>query len=117
MERNSDVVKMASFAPLLEHFDMAQWSVGINPKQDIPSDFRHPNYLLLTHNRRTARSVRFQLDRRQYHGQHQLLGAVHVLRQQRNNHPARLLRQRLRPRLLGRELFWEHVLRQVGKLR
>ncbi|KAJ5692309.1 glycoside hydrolase [Penicillium macrosclerotiorum] len=26
MERNSDVVKMASFAPLLEHFDMAEWS-------------------------------------------------------------------------------------------
>lgn len=29
MERNSDVVKMASFAPLLEHYDMAQWSVSI----------------------------------------------------------------------------------------
>ncbi|KAI5296449.1 hypothetical protein KEM52_002408 [Ascosphaera acerosa] len=26
MERNADVVKMASYAPLLEHFDMAQWS-------------------------------------------------------------------------------------------
>ncbi|RAH78090.1 glycoside hydrolase [Aspergillus japonicus CBS 114.51] len=26
LERNSDVVKMASFAPLLEHFDMAEWS-------------------------------------------------------------------------------------------
>ncbi|GAT21099.1 LOW QUALITY PROTEIN: alpha-L-arabinofuranosidase E [Aspergillus luchuensis] len=26
MERNSDIVKMASFAPLLEHFDMAEWS-------------------------------------------------------------------------------------------
>lgn len=26
MERNSDLVKMASFAPLLEHFDMAEWS-------------------------------------------------------------------------------------------
>ncbi|KAJ4389575.1 hypothetical protein N0V93_007046 [Gnomoniopsis smithogilvyi] len=33
MERNSDTVKMASFAPLLEHFDMAEWSpdlFGIN---------------------------------------------------------------------------------------
>lgn len=28
MERNSDIVKMASFAPLLEHFDMAEWSVS-----------------------------------------------------------------------------------------
>lgn len=28
MERNSDVVKMSSFAPLLEHFDMAEWSVS-----------------------------------------------------------------------------------------
>lgn len=28
MERNSDIVKMASFAPLFEHFDMAQWSVS-----------------------------------------------------------------------------------------
>lgn len=28
MERNSDIVKMASFAPLLEHYDMAQWSVS-----------------------------------------------------------------------------------------
>lgn len=27
MERNSDIVKMASFAPLLEHFDLAEWSV------------------------------------------------------------------------------------------
>lgn len=27
MERNSDIVKMASFAPLFEHYDMAQWSV------------------------------------------------------------------------------------------
>ena len=26
LERNSDIVKMASFAPLLEHFDLAQWS-------------------------------------------------------------------------------------------
>ena len=26
MERNSDIVKMASFAPLLEHFDLAEWS-------------------------------------------------------------------------------------------
>lgn len=26
MERNSDIVKMASFAPVLEHFDRAQWS-------------------------------------------------------------------------------------------
>ncbi|KAL1306356.1 hypothetical protein AAFC00_005070 [Neodothiora populina] len=26
MERNSDVVKMSCFAPILEHFDMAQWS-------------------------------------------------------------------------------------------
>ncbi|KAJ5998864.1 glycoside hydrolase [Penicillium sp. IBT 35674x] len=26
MERNSDIVKMASFAPLLEHYDMAEWS-------------------------------------------------------------------------------------------
>lgn len=31
MERNSDLVKMASFAPLLEHFDMAQWSVSYFP--------------------------------------------------------------------------------------
>jgi len=29
MERNSDLVKMASFAPLLEHFDMAEWSVSL----------------------------------------------------------------------------------------
>lgn len=28
MERNSDIVKMASFAPLFEHYDMAQWSVS-----------------------------------------------------------------------------------------
>jgi alpha-N-arabinofuranosidase len=28
MERNRDIVKMASFAPLLEHYDMAQWSVS-----------------------------------------------------------------------------------------
>lgn len=27
MERNSDIVKMSSFAPLFEHYDMAQWSV------------------------------------------------------------------------------------------
>jgi alpha-N-arabinofuranosidase len=26
LERNSDLVKMASFAPLLEHFDVAEWS-------------------------------------------------------------------------------------------
>lgn len=26
LERNSDIVKMASFAPLLEHFDLAEWS-------------------------------------------------------------------------------------------
>ncbi|TQB75004.1 hypothetical protein MPDQ_003800 [Monascus purpureus] len=26
MERNSDIVKMASFAPLMEHFDLAEWS-------------------------------------------------------------------------------------------
>ncbi|TAQ87645.1 hypothetical protein B7494_g4034 [Chlorociboria aeruginascens] len=26
MERNSDLVKMASYAPLLEHFDLAEWS-------------------------------------------------------------------------------------------
>ncbi|RAL06952.1 glycoside hydrolase, partial [Aspergillus homomorphus CBS 101889] len=26
LERNSDIIKMASFAPLLEHFDMAEWS-------------------------------------------------------------------------------------------
>ncbi|KAK3937686.1 glycoside hydrolase superfamily [Diplogelasinospora grovesii] len=33
MERNSDVVKMASFAPLFEHYDMAEWSpdlFGVN---------------------------------------------------------------------------------------
>ncbi|TGO61170.1 hypothetical protein BCON_0029g00110 [Botryotinia convoluta] len=33
MERNSDIVKMASYAPLFEHFDMAQWSpdlAGLN---------------------------------------------------------------------------------------
>ena len=36
MERNSDVVKMASFAPLLEHFDLAEWSpdlMGFNSSQ------------------------------------------------------------------------------------
>lgn len=32
MERNSDIVKMASFAPLLEHFDMAEWSVCSAPR-------------------------------------------------------------------------------------
>lgn len=26
MERNSDIVKMAAYAPLFEHFDMAEWS-------------------------------------------------------------------------------------------
>jgi alpha-N-arabinofuranosidase len=31
MERNSDIVKMASFAPLFEHYDMAQWSVCFFP--------------------------------------------------------------------------------------
>jgi alpha-L-arabinofuranosidase len=31
MERNSDIVKMASFAPLFEHFGMAQWSVSLAP--------------------------------------------------------------------------------------
>ncbi|ESZ98507.1 alpha-L-arabinofuranosidase E [Sclerotinia borealis F-4128] len=33
MERNSDIVKMASYAPLFEHFDMTQWSpdlAGLN---------------------------------------------------------------------------------------
>ncbi|KAI9642031.1 hypothetical protein NHQ30_009902 [Ciborinia camelliae] len=33
MERNSDIVKMASYAPLFEHFDMAEWSpdlAGLN---------------------------------------------------------------------------------------
>ncbi|KAG4033739.1 hypothetical protein MFRU_004g02420 [Monilinia fructicola] len=33
MERNSDLVQMASYAPLFEHFDMAQWSpdlAGLN---------------------------------------------------------------------------------------
>ncbi|TGO53481.1 hypothetical protein BOTNAR_0294g00120 [Botryotinia narcissicola] len=29
MERNSDIVKMASYAPLFEHFDMAQWSPNL----------------------------------------------------------------------------------------
>lgn len=29
LERNSDIVKMASFAPLLEHYNMAEWSVSI----------------------------------------------------------------------------------------
>lgn len=29
LERNSDIVKMASFAPLLEHFDLAEWSVSV----------------------------------------------------------------------------------------
>lgn len=29
MERNSDIVKMASYAPLFEHFNMAEWSVSI----------------------------------------------------------------------------------------
>jgi alpha-N-arabinofuranosidase len=33
LERNSDVVKMASYAPLLEHYGMAQWSVS---DRDIP---------------------------------------------------------------------------------
>ena len=26
MERNSDLVKMASYAPLFEHYDLAEWS-------------------------------------------------------------------------------------------
>lgn len=33
LERNSDLVKMASYAPLLEHFDLAEWSpdlIGLN---------------------------------------------------------------------------------------
>lgn len=35
MERNSDIVKMASFAPLLEHFDMAEWSVSIKSVSSV----------------------------------------------------------------------------------
>lgn len=31
MERNSDIVKMASYAPLLEHYNMTQWSVSFQP--------------------------------------------------------------------------------------
>lgn len=30
LERNSVIVKMASFAPLLEYFDLAEWSVSIS---------------------------------------------------------------------------------------
>jgi alpha-L-arabinofuranosidase len=30
LERNSDIVKMASSAPLLDHFDLAEWSVSIS---------------------------------------------------------------------------------------
>lgn len=35
LERNSDLVKMASYAPLLEHFDLAEWSpdlVGLDAR-------------------------------------------------------------------------------------
>lgn len=30
MERNSDIVKMTAYAPLLQHFKMAMWSVSIH---------------------------------------------------------------------------------------
>lgn len=45
MERNSDIVKMASFAPLFEHYDMAQWSVSTIDQDPTPK--MHAIYLTL----------------------------------------------------------------------
>jgi alpha-L-arabinofuranosidase len=36
LERNSDLVKMASYAPLLEHFDLAEWSPDLVGLSSVP---------------------------------------------------------------------------------
>jgi alpha-L-arabinofuranosidase len=44
LERNSDIVQAASFAPVLEHFDLAEWSVS-NPSMQLDY-FTHQGFLL-----------------------------------------------------------------------
>jgi alpha-N-arabinofuranosidase len=36
LERNSDLVQMASYAPLLEHFDLAEWSPNLFGVSSVP---------------------------------------------------------------------------------
>ena len=44
LERNSDLVKMAAYAPLLEHSGLSQWTVSVSP----PSSSAHPRRIALT---------------------------------------------------------------------
>lgn len=39
MERNSDIVKMAAYAPLLQHFEMATWSVSTSILMQVHKEF------------------------------------------------------------------------------
>ncbi|KAM3075158.1 hypothetical protein ACMFMG_007389 [Clarireedia jacksonii] len=62
MERNSDLVKMASYAPLFEHFDMAEWSpdlAGLNadPGSLTGSASYYVQLLFSTHRGSTIRPV------------------------------------------------------------
>lgn len=76
MERNSDIVKMSSFAPLLEHFDMAEWSVS-DTRISLSSPFaRTRSADDLT---RIARPLWSKLNGRIYYGIYFLLGAKYVL--------------------------------------
>ncbi|PQE04744.1 Glycoside hydrolase superfamily protein [Rutstroemia sp. NJR-2017a BBW] len=62
MERNSDLVKMASYAPMFEHFDMAEWSpdlAGLNadPGSLTGSASYYVQLLFSTHRGTTIRPV------------------------------------------------------------
>ncbi|RKU44045.1 hypothetical protein DL546_005549 [Coniochaeta pulveracea] len=121
LERNSDVVKMASYAPLLEHFGMTQWSVS-TPIMTSSLSTVDLGPLLTFLFPPTAESDRFQLHSRLHHRQHVILGANHVLPKQRHNHPTCVILRRFRPCVLGGILKTpfrdEHrLLRQARQLR
>ena len=46
MERNADLIKMASYAPLLEHFDLAEWSPDLIGFDSISGVTRSVSYFI-----------------------------------------------------------------------
>lgn len=47
MERNSDIVKMTAYAPLLQHFKMSTWSVSYSNRTTVCQKAAKTNYCLI----------------------------------------------------------------------
>lgn len=73
IERNSDIIKMAAYAPLLQHYGFTQWSVSAPTSGVGGAAVYNAN--------KAAYDVRFGLEPRLPHSFHVLLRAADVLNQ------------------------------------